>query len=75
MTDSLLMLVIKCSGQASTFAWQTRKQNEHAKQEKISKSDFWVLPQVLSGKTSIVSSAKFIARRNSIMGIGKGLVH
>lgn len=40
MTDSLLMLVIKCSGQASTLAWQTRKQNEHAKKEKMGKSDF-----------------------------------
>lgn len=40
MTGSLLMLAIKCSGQASTLALQTRKQNEYAKQEKMSKSDF-----------------------------------
>lgn len=40
MTDSLLMLAIKCSAQASTLALQTRKQNERAKQEKMSKSDF-----------------------------------
>lgn len=75
MTDSLLMLAIKCSAQASTLALQTRKQNERAKQEKTSKSDFWVLAQILSGITSIVSSEKFIARRNSRMGIGKGLIH
>lgn len=75
MTDSLLMLAIKCSAQASTLALQTRKQNEHAKQEKTSKSDFWVLAQILSGITSIVSSEKFIARRNSRMGIGKDLIH
>lgn len=75
MTDNLLILVIKCSGQASTLAWQTRMQNEHAKQEKMSESDFWVLAQILSGITSIVSDEKIIARRNSRMGIGKGLVH
>lgn len=74
MTDSLLMFAIKCSDAASTLALQTREQNEHAKQEKMSKSDFSVLAQILSGVTSIVSSEKFIARRNSRMGIGKGLV-
>lgn len=30
MTDSLLMLAIKCSGAASTLALQTREQNERA---------------------------------------------
>lgn len=75
MTHSLLMLEIKCSGQARTLALQTIKQNEHAKQEKMSKSDFWVPAQILSGITSIVFSEKFIARRNSRMGIGKGLIH
>lgn len=38
--DSLLMLAINSSGQASTLALLTRKQDEHAKQEIMSKSDF-----------------------------------
>ena len=40
MVDSLLMLAINTSGQASTLALLTRKQNEHAKQEVMSKFDF-----------------------------------